>query len=89
MRTERVKTLAGELYDPMAAELAAGRERARDLCQALNAMREAEQNERRRIVSDLFWSGGDTVLVQVWVGGGAIIFAECGSGRGPSSARGA
>jgi maltose O-acetyltransferase len=56
--------LAGELYDPMDAELVAGRERARDLCQALNATREAEQQERRRILTDLFWAGGDTVLVQ-------------------------
>lgn len=33
-------------------------------CQALNATREAEQQERRRILGDLFWAGGDTVLVQ-------------------------
>ena len=31
----------------------------------LNATREAEHEERRRIASDLFWSGGDTVLVQL------------------------
>ncbi|HEY7769251.1 MAG TPA: maltose acetyltransferase domain-containing protein [Longimicrobium sp.] len=61
---ERVKMLAGELYDPMDTGLVARRERARDLCQALNATGEARQAERRRIVSDLFWSGGDTVLVQ-------------------------
>jgi maltose O-acetyltransferase len=56
--------LAGELYDPMAPGFVAGQERARDLCQALNAPREAGTNERRRLVSDLFWAGGDTVLVQ-------------------------
>ena len=31
--TEREKMLAGELYDPLDAELVAARERARDLCQ--------------------------------------------------------
>ncbi len=56
--------LAGELYDPMDAALVAGRERARDLCQALNATREREQEERRRILRDLFGAGGETVWVQ-------------------------
>jgi maltose O-acetyltransferase len=56
--------LAGELYDPFDAELAAGRERARDLCQALNATREAELEERRRILRALFGSGGDSVWMQ-------------------------
>jgi hypothetical protein len=64
MRTERVTILVGKLYDPMNAELAAGRRRAGGLRQVLNATREAGQDERRRIVSDLFWSGVDTVLVQ-------------------------
>jgi Maltose acetyltransferase len=52
MRSEREKMLAGELYDPLDAELVAARERARDLCQALNATREAEQEARRAILSD-------------------------------------
>lgn len=56
--------LAGELYDPMDAELVAARERARDLCQALNATREAEQEARRRILRELFGAGGDTVWMQ-------------------------
>ena len=44
------KMLAGELYDPLDPELVrAGR--ARDLCQDLNATREAEQEERRRILA--------------------------------------
>jgi maltose O-acetyltransferase len=64
VRSEREKMLAGELYDPLDLELAAGRERARDLCQALNATREAEQEERRRIVQDLFGAGGDSVWMQ-------------------------
>ena len=52
MRSERDKMLAGELYDPLDPELVTARERARDLCQALNATREAEQDERRRILGD-------------------------------------
>jgi maltose O-acetyltransferase len=56
--------LAGELYDPFDAELVAGRERARDLCQALNATREAEHEERRRILTALFGAGGDSVWMQ-------------------------
>jgi maltose O-acetyltransferase len=64
MVSERDKMLAGELYDPMDPELAALRERARDLCQALNATREAQQEERRRITRELFASGGESVWVQ-------------------------
>jgi maltose O-acetyltransferase len=56
--------LAGELYDPLDAELAAARARARDLCQALNASREEQQDERRRILRELFGQGGDSVWMQ-------------------------
>jgi maltose O-acetyltransferase len=52
--TERQKMLAGDLYDPFDAELVAGRARARDLCQALNATRESQQDERRAILRNLF-----------------------------------
>lgn len=62
--SERQKMLAGELYDPLDPELVTGRERARDLCQTLNATREAEQEERRRILRELFGSGGETVWMQ-------------------------
>jgi maltose O-acetyltransferase len=64
MRSEREKMLAGELYDPMDAELVAGRERARDLCQSLNATREGDVDERRRILRDLFGAGGESVWMQ-------------------------
>src|SRR5918999_5998872 len=64
MDTERQKMLAGELYDPLDPDLVAARERARDLCQALNATREREQEERRRILRELFGAGGDTVWMQ-------------------------
>src|SRR5262245_30439218 len=56
--------LAGELYDPMDSGLVAARTRARDLCLALNAMREAQQQERRSILHELFGTGGDTVWMQ-------------------------
>jgi maltose O-acetyltransferase len=64
MKNERQKMLAGELYDPLDPELVGARERARDLCQTLNATREAEQGERRRLLRELFSVGGDTVWMQ-------------------------
>jgi len=64
MKSERQKMLDGELYDPMDAELVAGRERARDLCQHLNATREGDVEERRRILNEMFGAGGNTVWMQ-------------------------
>ncbi len=61
---ERERMLAGELYDAMDPELVTARARARDLCLDLNATREAQQDERRRILHDLFGAGGDTVWMQ-------------------------
>jgi maltose O-acetyltransferase len=61
---EREKMLAGEMYDPFDADLVRDRARARDLCQALNATREAERHERQRILRDLLGRGGDTVWIQ-------------------------
>jgi maltose O-acetyltransferase len=56
--------LAGELYDPLDAELVTARERARDLCLALNGTRESQGAERRRILKDLLGAGGDSVWMQ-------------------------
>ena len=64
MPSEREKMLAGELYDPFDPQLSAARDRARDLCQSLNATREAQTDERRQILQQLFGSGGDTVWMQ-------------------------
>jgi maltose O-acetyltransferase len=64
MPSEREKMIAGELYDPLDSELAAARDRARDLCQTLNATRETERDARRAILRDLFAKGGDTVWMQ-------------------------
>ena len=62
--SERDKMLAGELYDPLDPELAAARTRARDLCHALNATREADADERRRLLRGLFGAGGDEVWME-------------------------
>src|SRR5690242_10750280 len=64
MSIQREKMLAGELYEPLDPELVAARTRARDLCQDLNATREAADEERRRILRELFATGGDTVWMQ-------------------------
>jgi maltose O-acetyltransferase len=56
--------LAGQMYDPLDPDLVRARERARDLCQDLNATREADQDLRRRILTGLFGSGGDSVWMQ-------------------------
>ncbi|MGI9243214.1 MAG: sugar O-acetyltransferase [Verrucomicrobiales bacterium] len=54
MRTERQKMLAGELYDPLDAELCRERVRCRDLCQSLNATREDQTEERQHLLAELF-----------------------------------
>lgn len=64
VRTELEKMLDGELYDPFDLELVQARERARDLCQDLNATREREQDARREILKRLFGQGGDSVWMQ-------------------------
>jgi maltose O-acetyltransferase len=64
MRTEREKMLAGELYDALDPALVLERDRARDLCQALNATREADRELRRDLLLKIFGVGGDSVSVQ-------------------------
>lgn len=64
MPTEREKMLAGELYNPLDPELVAARDRARDLCQDLNATRESQHEERRRILRELLGAGGEDVWLQ-------------------------
>ena len=64
MRSEKEKMLAGELYDPLDPELVNARDRARALCQELNATRERDREQRRRILMELFGSGGDSVWMQ-------------------------
>tara|TARA_R110002111_G_scaffold262504_1_gene338967 strand:- start:158668 stop:159249 length:582 start_codon:yes stop_codon:yes gene_type:complete len=64
MPSEKQKMLAGALYDALDPELVQARERARDLCQDLNATRESELETRRRILTDLFGTGGESVWMQ-------------------------
>jgi maltose O-acetyltransferase len=64
MSSEKDKMLAGQLYDPLDPELVRGRDRARDLCQNLNATREADHEDRRRILKELFGKGGESVWMQ-------------------------
>ena len=64
MPSERDKMLAGELYDPLDADLSVRRARARDLCQRLNATGEHEPDRRRAILRDLLGHGGETVSLQ-------------------------
>jgi maltose O-acetyltransferase len=64
MKTEKEKMLAGELYDALDLELVEARDRARELCQTLNATREREQDVRRRLLVELLASGGDSVWIQ-------------------------
>src|SRR4029079_2613548 len=64
MQNEWDKMRAGELYDPLDPDLVRARDRARDLCQALNATKEAQQEERRSILRDLFGQGGESVWMQ-------------------------
>jgi maltose O-acetyltransferase len=64
MPSEREKMVAGEPYDPLDDELSAGRRRARDLCHALNASREADSEARRGILQELFARGGGTAYIE-------------------------
>jgi maltose O-acetyltransferase len=64
MLSEQEKMLAGQLYDPLDPVLVQARARARDLCQALNATREAEQEVRRHILKELLGVGGEDVWIQ-------------------------
>lgn len=56
--------LAGEFYDPHDIELVRARDRARDLCQSLNATREGDQQTRREILKELIGRGGESVWMQ-------------------------
>jgi len=53
IRSEKQKMLAGELYDPGDAELAAERRRARALCHELNALNPEAAPHRRELLGAL------------------------------------
>ena len=62
--TEKEKMLAGELYDPLDAELAADRQRTRLLIQELNATREDEPEARRATLASLIPQAGQDLWLQ-------------------------
>jgi len=62
--TERRKMLAGELYNPMDEELIRARDRARHLCQVVNASLGSTTGQQRSALIELFGTGGDSVLMQ-------------------------
>lgn len=64
MKSEHAKMLAGEFYDPHDLELTAARNRARDLCQDLNASRESQEQQRKAILRELLGSGGEDAWIQ-------------------------
>ncbi len=53
-KTEREKMLAGELYDPMDAELVQARRKARLLCKKLNDSNDDEEELRLEVLKELF-----------------------------------
>lgn len=67
MKIERQKMLAGALYDPMDRELVTARVRARDLCQSLNATRDAEPEARRRVLP------GARIGSRAVIGAGSVV----------------
>jgi len=54
MKTEKQKMLAGELYDPGDPQLIAERRRCRELLKFLNDSREGQDEERKRLLAELF-----------------------------------
>lgn len=64
MPTEREKMLAGEMYDPLDPELVLGRRRARDLMKLFNDSRDAETDERTRLLRELLGAAGDGVWIE-------------------------
>lgn len=64
MKSERAKMLAGDLYDPLDAELVRDRARARELCWDLNATRESDAELRRHLLQKLLGTGGDSAWIQ-------------------------
>src|SRR5437763_13842638 len=64
MRSEKEKRLAGELYDALDPQLVAERRRARDLLHALNASRDAEQELRLRVLTQLLGAAGEGLWIE-------------------------
>lgn len=63
-RSQRERMIAGELYDPLDADLVALRNRARDLCRQLNRSGEADAEARRDILGQLLGAGATSAWIQ-------------------------
>jgi maltose O-acetyltransferase len=64
MKTEKEKMLAGELYDPLDAQLTQDRLKARFLISALNNSSEDQAEERGRILKELIPNAGAALWLQ-------------------------
>lgn len=64
MPTERERMIAGELYRPADAELAAMRLRARRLCREFNSSPPEENSLRERLIRNLFGRIGDRFEIE-------------------------
>ncbi len=64
MVTEKQKMLASKVYNAADPELAAERQRARDLCRQLNSLPHREQIQRDRIIRELFGHTGDEIWIE-------------------------
>lgn len=64
MKTEKEKMLAGDLYDPLDAQLSQERRRARLLIEKLNQTRDDEEDERVRLLRELIPASGDGLWIQ-------------------------
>jgi maltose O-acetyltransferase len=62
MKSEKQKMLAGEMYNPLDAELASERQRARDLCRELNQTPARDTEGRTRLLAALLGTVSD-----VWI----------------------
>jgi maltose O-acetyltransferase len=62
MKTEKEKMLSGELYDALDRQLVRERQRCHDLCRRFNDTLDGQEDERRRLLSEIFGSRTD-----VWI----------------------
>lgn len=64
MPTEKEKMLAGERYDASDPELAAERERARELTRRLNDAEPSEDDRKRELLRELVGSAGESPWIE-------------------------
>jgi maltose O-acetyltransferase len=62
--TEKEKMLSGQMYDARDPQLAADRQRARDLCKSLNDSEDCQQEFRQGIIRKLFGSTGNDIWIE-------------------------